>query len=133
MATAAWPIQQAIYTKLVADSALMAVAGVYDEPPEPALYPHVTFGEFIEERMDSHDRQGLDVAAILHIWSKYRGYAECSAILGHLDRILDRQPLAVEGFEDVSIFREHHRMMRDPDPDIRHCPVRFRVWLSKET
>jgi len=133
MATAAWPIQQAIYTKLAADPALTALATVCDEIPEVVPYPHVAFGEFIEERADSHDGQGLDVAVILHIWSRYRGYAECAAILAHLDRLLDRQPLVVPGFEDVSIFREHHRMMRDPDPDIRHCPVRFRVWLSKET
>lgn len=133
MTTAAWPLQQAIYARLTADPVLTALATVCDEVPEPAPYPHVTFGEFIEERMDTHDNQGLDVAAVLHIWSKYRGYAECAQILAHLDRILDRQPLAVAGFEDVSIFREHHRMMRDPDPDIRHCPVRFRVWLSKET
>ncbi|XKK40314.1 DUF3168 domain-containing protein [Nocardiopsis sp. ARC36] len=133
MATAAWPIQQAIYQRLSTDPALTALATVCDEVPEPAPYPHVAFGEFIEERLDTHDNQGLDVAVILHIWSKYRGYAETARILAHLDRLLDRQPLTVVGFEDVSVFREHHRMMRDPDPDIRHCPVRYRVWLSKET
>ena len=51
----------------------------------------------------------------------------------HLDRLLDRQPLAVPGFEVVAFFREHHRVVRDPDPTIRHCPVRYRVWLNKET
>ncbi|WP_435107352.1 DUF3168 domain-containing protein [Nocardiopsis synnemataformans] len=133
MAVAAWPLQQAIYQRLVADPDLTAMCGVYDEAPEPAPYPHITVGEVIEEPMDTHDAQGLDVGFILHIWSKYRGYAEAARILAHVDRLLDRQPLAVAGFHVISIFREHHRMLRDPDPDIRHCPVRYRVWLSKET
>lgn len=133
MATAAWPLQQAVYARLVGDTDLTAMCGVYDEVPEGASYPQVTIGEVTEELDDTHDNQGLDVALVLHIWSTYAGYAECGRILAHLDRLLDRQPLAVVGFETVAIFREHHRMMRDPDPQIRHCPVRFRVWLAKES
>lgn len=133
MATAAWPLQVAMFTRLSGDTELTAMAGVFDEVPEPAPYPHVAFGTFVETPMDSHDQQGLRVDATLHIWSKYRGYAECAEILGHLDRLLDRQPLTVEGFTKVSVARDWHQFLRDPDPDIRHCPVRFRVWLAKES
>ncbi|WP_116248173.1 DUF3168 domain-containing protein [Nocardiopsis sp. FIRDI 009] len=132
MASAAWPLQQAIYQRLAGDAELTAITGVHDEVPEAATYPHVLVGEVIEEPDDSHDNQGLTVAFVLHIWSKYRGYGEIGRILAHLDRLLDRQPLTVDGFELVAIFREHHRMLRDPDPTIRHCPVRYRVWLNKE-
>lgn len=133
MATAAWPLQQAVYTRLSADGPLTALAGIYDEVPENAPYPHVAVGEVIEEPQDAHDGQGLTVALVLHIWSRYQGYAECMQILAHLDRLLDRRPLTVAGYTDVTVFREHSRMMRDPDPRLRHCPVRYRVWLSKET
>lgn len=132
MATAALPLQEAIYTTLTADDALTALAGVYDEPPEPAPYPHVVIGEIQENRLDAHDQQGLETEVTLHIWSKYRGYRELQRILTHLDRLLDRQALLVEGFTKVSIARDWHQMMRDSDPDIRHCPVRYRVWLAKE-
>jgi hypothetical protein len=133
VATAAWPLQVAIYTRLTGDAELGATAGVFDEVPESAPYPHVAFGTFVETPMDAHDQQGLQVDVTLHIWSKYRGYAECAEILGHLDRLLDRQPLVVEGFTKVSVARDWHQFLRDPDPDIRHCPVRFRVWLAKES
>ncbi|WP_017601650.1 DUF3168 domain-containing protein [Nocardiopsis lucentensis] len=132
MASAAWPLQQAIYQRLAGDTELTAITGVHDEVPEAATYPHVLIGEVVEEPDDSHDNQGLTVAFVLHIWSKYRGYGEIGRILAHLDRLLDRRPLTVDGFELVAIFREHHRMLRDPDPTIRHCPVRYRVWLNKE-
>ncbi|MBO2530969.1 MAG: DUF3168 domain-containing protein [Thermobifida sp.] len=133
MAAAAWPLQQAVYQRLIADPDLTAMCGVYDEVPEPAPYPHVSVGEVVEEPDDTHDNQGLSVAFVLHIWSKYRGFGEVGRVLAHLDRLLDRQPLAVPGFEVVAFFREHHRVVRDPDPTIRHCPVRYRVWLNKET
>ncbi|PRX90823.1 DUF3168 domain-containing protein [Allonocardiopsis opalescens] len=132
MATAAWPLQVAVITRLRADPELTAMCGVYDNVPEPAPYPHVAVGEVVEEPDDTHDNQGLTVALTLHVWSKYRGYAETATILAHLDRLLDRRPLAVDGFQDVTVFREWSRLVRDPDPTIRHCPVRYRVWLSTE-
>lgn len=103
---------------------LTAMCGVYDEVPEPAPYPHVSMGEVIEEPDDTHDNQGLSVAFVLHIWSKYRGFGEVGCVLSHLDR----QPLDVAAF-----FREHHHVVRDPNPTIRHCPVRYRMWLNRAT
>lgn len=67
MATAAWPLQQAVYQRLIADPDLTAMCGVYDEVPEPAPYPHVSMGEVIEEPDDTHDNQGLSMAFVLHI------------------------------------------------------------------
>lgn len=131
MSTAAWPIQQAIYARLTGDTALMAIAKVYDEIPETASYPHVSFGVTQEQPDDAHDRQGLHVDVTLDIWSKYAGNKESATILAHLDRLLDRKPLNVAGFTKVSIARAWHQFIRDPDPKIRHCPVRFRIWLEE--
>jgi hypothetical protein len=129
--TAALPLQVAVREKLLADTALMdAIHGVHDEVPENAPYPYVVIGDVTEVPADAHDRQGLTTTITLHIWSKYRGFKQALEILGHLDRVLDRKPLTVAGFEDVSIAREWHQTLRDPDPQYRHIPVRFRVWLT---
>lgn len=135
MATAAWPLQVAFRSRMLADAGLTGVIAqrVYDEVPGDAAFPYVTVGDVVEVPDDAHDRQGLTATLTLHIWSRYRGYAEALMILGHLDRLFDRQPLAVDGFTDVSIAREWHQTLRDPDPQIRHVPVRFRAWLTKET
>ncbi|MEU0309783.1 DUF3168 domain-containing protein [Streptomyces cyaneofuscatus] len=133
MTTALWPLQEAVYAKLTADSALMAlVRGLYDEVPETAAFPYVSFGSATEVVDDAHNQRGLAVNLVLHVWSKYPGKKEAAGILAALDNVLDRQPLDVAGFRDVSVAHQQHQHVRDPDPDIRHINVAYRVWLTKE-
>lgn len=132
MTTGAWPLQTAVYDVLTADATLTGmVSGVYDETPESAAVPYVTIGAILQSPDDGHDRQGLDVELTLHIWSEYRGYRQAATILQEVDRLLDRAPLAVAGFEHVSIAHNQTEFMRDPDPDLRHVVVRYRVWMTE--
>ncbi|GGV80488.1 DUF3168 domain-containing protein [Streptomyces thermoviolaceus] len=134
MATALWPLQQAVYAKLTADTTLMGlVSGVYDEVPEDVEFPYVTLGSITELPDDAHDRQGLTAQVVLHIWSKYHGYREAAEILAAMDQVLDRKPLAVDGFTDISIAQAQHQSMRDSDPTIRHINVQYRVWMTVQT
>lgn len=132
MATAEWPLQEAIYARLTGDAALMGlVSGVFDEVPEATPYPYVVLGETTENRDEAHDRSGVDAAVVLHIWSRYRGYAEAAGILREIDRLLHHADLAVDGFQKVSIFSEQHQFIRDPNPDLRRAIVRYRCWLEE--
>lgn len=132
MTTALWPLQFAVVTKLRARSTLMElISGVFDEVPEDKAHPYVTAGSITENVADAHNQRGLDASVVLHIWSKYPGYKEAAEILAELDAALDRQPLDVAGFKDVSIAHEQHTELRDPDPEIRHINVSYRVWLTK--
>ncbi|MFC8124654.1 DUF3168 domain-containing protein [Streptomyces sp. NPDC057302] len=132
MTAALWPLQQAVYAKAIGHAPLMAlVSGVYDEVPEDVAHPYVSLGSITENVADAHNQRGLDVLVVLHVWSKYRGFKQAAQILAALDAALDRQPLAVAGFRDVSIAHEQHQELRDPDPQIRHINVSFRVWLTK--
>ncbi|WP_223772947.1 DUF3168 domain-containing protein [Streptomyces sp. 135] len=131
MATALRPLQTAIYAKATASSALMSrISGLYDEVPEPAAFPYVSFGSITETRDDAHDHQGLDVVVTLDIWSKAPGFGQAYDVFAALDAALDRVPLAVAGFTDVSIRHEQHEAMRDPDPDVRHISAQYRVTLT---
>jgi hypothetical protein len=133
MTIALWPLQQALYAKETADTALMSlVTGVFDEVPEGQAYPYVTFGSITEVVQDAHNQRGLAADVVNHVWSKYRGFRQAAEILTALDAVLDRQPLTVTGFKDVSIAHQQHTELRDPDPDIRHINVTYRVWLTKE-
>lgn len=132
MTTALWPLQLAIVAKLRARSTLMElISGVFDEVLEDAAHPYVTAGSITETVADAHNQRGLDASVVLHIWSKYPGYKEAAEILTELDAALDRQALTVAGFKDVSIAHEQHTELRDPDPEIRHINVSYRVWLTK--
>ncbi|AVH57887.1 MULTISPECIES: DUF3168 domain-containing protein [Streptomyces] len=132
MTAALWPLQQAVYAKLTGHAPLIAlVSGVYDEVPEDAAHPYVTLGSITEDVDDAHNQRGLEASVVLHVWSKYRGFKEAATILAALDTALDRQPLPVAGFKDVSVAHQQHTEVRDPDPDIRHINVSYRVWLTK--
>ncbi|MFD6432817.1 DUF3168 domain-containing protein [Streptomyces venezuelae] len=132
MTAALWPLQQAVYAKATGHAPLMAlVSGVYDEVPEAVAHPYVSLGSITENAADAHNQRGLDASVVLHVWSKYRGFKQAALILAQLDAALDRQPLTVAGFRDVSIAHEQHQELRDPDPDIRHINVSYRVWLTK--
>ena len=134
MSTAIVPLLSAIYVRLSESAALQARGvEVYDEAPESAKAPYVTLGEPNESRSDQHDAQGLDVDLDLHVWSRYRGYKEAAEIVADLHAELDRKPLVVEGFTNVSIAADGARYMRDPDPELRHGVAPFRVWLTVDT
>jgi hypothetical protein len=134
MATALHPLQAAIYAKLTGHPALMAlVSGVFDEVPEPAPYPYVSFGSVTEFPEDAHDRQGLSATVTLHVWSKSPGFAEAYEIFAALDAALDRVPLTVAGFTDVSIKHDQHQALKDPEPGVRHINAQYRVRLTRDS
>jgi hypothetical protein len=133
MATALRPLQTAIFGKLNASADLTSRAGVYDEVPEPAPFPYVSLGSITETPDDAHDRQGLNVLVTVHVWSKAPGMGQAYDIFAALDAALDRVPLAVPGFTDVSIRNEQHQALKDPDPTIRHINAQYRVWLTRST
>lgn len=133
MATAAWPLQVAIIQKLRdSDTLTGLVTGIYDDVPNSAPFPYVSLGSVVEFEEDSHTQRGLNVSAVLHIWSSYPGNKEAAEILAAVCDALDRQPLIVPGWTDVSIAMNQANTSSDPNPDIRHMNVTFRVWLTKE-
>lgn len=132
MTSALWPLQQAVVEKLRAHAPLtVLVSGVYDEVPEQVAHPYVSLGSVTEDVDDAHNQRGLEATVVLHVWSKYRGFKEAADILAALDAALDRQPLDVAGFTDVSVAHRQHQALRDPDPTIRHINVSYRVWLTR--
>lgn len=122
------PLQQALYTRLTGDAALMAdVAGVHDQVPEQAAYPYIVIGEATATPQGAHDRYGRRSTVTLHIWSTYHGFSEALGVLDHLVRLLDHQALPIAGHHTVAVRHAQTVTMRDPDADLRHVAVRFAV------
>lgn len=133
MSAALWPLQQAMYQRAAGDAALGAlVTGVFDEVPEQQQMPYVSLGTLISAEADAHNQLGEDIAVTWHVWSAYRGNREAAQILAALDVLFHRKPLAVAGYRDVSVARDQALTVPDPDPDVRHMTVRYRVWLTHE-
>jgi hypothetical protein len=133
MTTALLPLQKAVRDKLLADAPLMdLITGVLDRVKETQPRPYVVYGSAIEVPDDAHNQRGLTVNLTLDIWSEHPGFLEAGQIHAAVDAALDRKPLTVAGFRDVSIAYQQAQELRDPDPKLRHVSVSYRVWMTKE-
>lgn len=124
-------IQTALYQRLTAEGADLGAA-VYDYVPEgdQASWPYVTIGEGIETPANSHSFIGRDTTVYLHVWSKYRGFAEANMVADQMNALLDHQPGELDmgpGQYVTSIRFEFSQMLRDTDPTVRHVAIRFRI------
>ncbi|MEW2383380.1 DUF3168 domain-containing protein [Micromonospora sp. NPDC047707] len=132
----AGPLQKALYAALRADEGVTALVDgrVYDDVPEPAEYPYLVIGAAVEEADNTHDTFGRQADIAVHLWDEVDGFLRPADVVDAVVRLLDHQrdALAIDGHQVVSIRFLDARMLRDPDPRIRHVPVRFRVNTQQE-
>jgi hypothetical protein len=122
------PIQTAFYQRMTGDPDLMqVVSGVFDEVPESEQKPYVVLGEAIETPRNNHGQFGRETVETLHVWSDHAGFSEALTIKNLLIELFDHQPLTVDGQHVVSVRYEFSQTLRDPNPDLRHVVLRFRV------
>jgi hypothetical protein len=134
-------LQSAVVAKLKADSALVALLGgrqaVYDQPPEAADggYPYVRIGDHLSIPDNDLSTFGRQITMTLHIWTKARTSATGQAIADRITALLDHKPaaLTVTGHDVVSIRNEFDQALTDPDPEIRHHVLRFRVITAQQS
>lgn len=127
---AALPVRDAVLAALTGDAALMAlVQGVLDFVDEDQDYPYIHLGESVETPANSHDRHGSEVLQTLHVWSRYRGYAQALTIAARVLQVLDHAPLVIDGHTWRWTRFVSQQTLTDPDPpgDIRHVPMSFRI------
>lgn len=110
-------------------------ASVYDHVPEDVSMPWVTIGEVFGVPDNWHGGFGWDILATIHVWTKSLGFKSALDIVNEIIPILDhkRASLALPGsWSVVSIRFVSLSTMRDPDPEIRHVPVQFRIVIHQE-
>lgn len=132
MSSPAGAIQAALYNRLVSDSTLMGmITGVFDHVPEDEIHPYVTLGEGTEIPDNALSELGKENTQTLHAWVRERGTKTGQDILNRVSQLLDQQPLSVGGHHLVAVRFEYAETLRDPDPEIRHVVMRFRI-LTEE-
>lgn len=124
-------IQTALYQHLTAEESDLGAA-VYDYVPEggAASWPYITVGEATETPANAHTFIGRDTTVNLHVWSRYRGFAEANAVAHQVVALLDHRPQELdvgEGQYVTSIRFEFGQTLRDEDPEVRHVVARFRI------
>ncbi|MET0419009.1 MAG: DUF3168 domain-containing protein [Actinoplanes sp.] len=133
-------LQKVVVTRLKGDATLATLLGsspsdarVVDQPREGMPYPYVRVGDTLSTADDDLTSFGRSVVMTLHIWTKKRGTFSGQEILNRIVELLDHQTAAVsalleaEGHRVVRIAAEFDQALTDPDPEIRHHVLRFRV------
>lgn len=137
------PLQKAIFTRLNSDATLTTLLGaagrIVDQPPEGEPMPYVRLGDHLSIPDNTHTTFGRNVTITLHVWTRKRGNASGQAIAARIVELLDHQTaamsalLAADGHECVTIRHEFDQALTDPDPEIRHHVLRFRVETDQVT
>lgn len=140
----ATPIQRAIVARLRADATLVtllapikgvtpATPAVVDQPEEGQVYPYIVVGDHLsvpDNDLTSFGREGTET---IHVWTKARSNKPGQDLADRVTALLDHQAaalsalLAADGFKCVTIRQEFDQALRDPDPQLRHHVVRFRI------
>lgn len=127
-------VTAAVYSRLTGDATLVALlgsGGVYDEAPQPPVYPWVQVGEAIVTKDAVFERDGRNCLLRLHIWSQYAGSKECSAIMAQIGDLLDEYALTITGGTVESCEVEQTQSLRDPDGITRHGIMDLRVRVAE--
>lgn len=124
-------LQAKLYSLL---STGLAPTPVYDYVPESAPVDYVTLGESFSTPDNDHSVFRWQIVHTLHVWSRSRGWKRPQQIATDISEALDHQrsQLDFPGYHCVSIRLEQVLTLRDPDPEIRHVPVQFRITMEQE-
>jgi hypothetical protein len=135
MGNASWALQQAIHASLTGDEALTALLGgvrVYDDVPERAEFPYVTFAPMSERDWSTGTERGSEHGLMLHVWSRGAGRKEALEIMAASRAVLHEAALTLVGYRLVNLRHESSDVRRDADGETFHGIVRFRAVTESE-
>ena len=113
MRTALLPLQKAIYDRL------KTIYPVYDEVPQGAQFPYITFGADMMHDWSTKLKRGQTIQMDLHLWSQYRGIKEIGQMIDDIVLALDT-PLILLNFSVGITNIKLISLLRDPDGITRH-------------
>lgn len=130
MADAGFALQQALHARLVSQAPIVALLGgprVYDDVPQRAEFPYVTFGQSVERDWSTGGDDSREHMVTLHVWSRAYGRKETQAILEAARASLHDAALNLDGHRLVNLRHEYSDARRDPDGETYHGTARFRA------
>lgn len=95
-------VQEAVLDTLRQDADLMSkVTGIYNRSPSSPEYPYLVLegGDSIPIQTMTHIEEQITIT--LHLYSDASDEGEMKAIVHDVERLLEQQPLFIEGFGEV--------------------------------
>lgn len=123
-------LQTAIFTTLSANAALTGLLGgprIYDDAPQAAAFPYITFGQSLIRDASTSTEPGDEHVFTIHVWSRAHGRREAQAILDQVRGLLHDQPLPLTNHRLINLRHEFSDSRRDPDGQTIHGLCRLRA------
>ena len=128
--SASWDLQQSVYNFLVNDVTITGALGgqsVYDDVPQRASFPYITFGQTSARDWSGGDDEGKEHVFTMHVWSKGAGKKETHEIMGAICDKLHDESLQLNDHHLVNLRCEFSEARRTPDGEKMHGIVRYRA------
>ncbi len=130
MSSSALELQRSLYQLLRSDATLTAVLGgsrVYDDVPQRAELPYVTFGQSLVRDWSTGSEPGHEHVVTLHVWSRAPGRKKVHEIVEVLVALLHEQQPELDTHRIVNLRHELSEARRDTDGETYHGIIRYRV------
>jgi hypothetical protein len=130
---AAAELQKALFAALAGDASLVALLGganIFDNPPDHAPFPCVTFGKTSVYDWSTDTETGSEHFVTLNIWSKAAGRKETLAVVGAVRACLLETPPALESRHLVGLAFESMEASHDEELSLHHGSLRLRAVIE---
>jgi uncharacterized protein DUF3168 len=126
-------LQGAIVTRLKGFAGLTALVGnrVYDNVPQAATFPYVSWGPEQAISDDADCITGFSVTIQIDAWSRAVGLPEVKQIAEQVRLALHNYDLTLTANALVSIDHSQTRTLRDPDGLTNHALIEFTAFIEQ--
>lgn len=133
MSSAAEDLQRSLYQLLRTHAPLVSLLGsarIYDDVPQRAELPYVTFGQGLVRDWSTGTEEGSEHIVTLHVWSRVPGRKQVYQIIDVLRGLLHEQAPVLAEHRIVNLRHELSEARRDSDGEIYHGIVRLRIVME---
>lgn len=97
-------LQEAVFALLSADTTLgLKLTGIYDQPPQNAQHPYISFSDTTLQPADLKDRQGTRVNFDIAVWSDEPSQMEAKELMADVNTLLHHSKPVLDGFDLVEV------------------------------
>jgi hypothetical protein len=126
-------LQQALFAALTGSASLTAALGgprIYDDPPQPVAFPHITFGPASVHDADTATERADEHSVTLIVWSRAHGRLEAHSLIDLVRTLLHDQPLPLTGHRLVNLRHEQTDVRRLRDGETTRADLHFRAFTE---
>lgn len=130
MSSAAKDLQRSLYQLMRTHPPLVSLLGsarIYDDVPQRAELPYVTFGQSLVRDWSTDTEDGHEHILTLHVWSRVPGRKQVYEIIDVLKGLLHEQAPVLAEHRIVNLRHELSEARRDGDGETYHGIIRFRI------